>query len=146
VTEVIPIRYLHGLSTGVFGPALRDLPGEVASRTVVKLDPAGDRAVPGRAPRVPHPRAAIPLLRLCPECGPELDFRGADGVHVSVCLGEDPKLCGWWRSASARTDSQRPGSLLTRAAAVRRVVRLHRAGVMDGQLDEHLDGIAPAGQ
>jgi len=30
VTEVLPILYLHGLSTGDFGPALRDLLGEDA--------------------------------------------------------------------------------------------------------------------
>ena len=30
VTEVLPILYLHGLSTGDFGPALRDLLGEHA--------------------------------------------------------------------------------------------------------------------
>ena len=31
VTEVLPILYLHGLLTGDFGPALRDLLGEDAS-------------------------------------------------------------------------------------------------------------------
>src|SRR5512132_4064132 len=31
VTEVLPILYLHGLSTGDFGPALRDLLGQDAS-------------------------------------------------------------------------------------------------------------------
>ena len=31
VTEVLPVLYLHGLSTGDFGPALRDLLGEDAS-------------------------------------------------------------------------------------------------------------------
>src|SRR5215472_14217478 len=31
VTEVLPILYLHGLSTGDFGPALKDLLGEDAS-------------------------------------------------------------------------------------------------------------------
>ncbi len=31
VTEVLPILYLHGLSTGDFGPALRDLLGADAS-------------------------------------------------------------------------------------------------------------------
>jgi len=31
VTEVLPILYLHGLTTGDFGPALRDLLGEDAS-------------------------------------------------------------------------------------------------------------------
>ena len=31
VTEVLPILYLHGLSTGDFGPALWDLLGEDAS-------------------------------------------------------------------------------------------------------------------
>ena len=31
VTEVLPVLYLHGLSTGDFGPALRDLLGEDAA-------------------------------------------------------------------------------------------------------------------
>ena len=31
VTDVLPVLYLHGLSTGDFGPALRDLLGEDAS-------------------------------------------------------------------------------------------------------------------
>lgn len=46
---------------------------------------------------------------------------------------------------SARLHAHRPGSLVTRAAALRRIARLHRAGIIDGHLDEHLDGIAPPG-
>lgn len=46
---------------------------------------------------------------------------------------------------SARIHAHRPGSLVTRAAAVRRVARLQRAGIIDGHLDEHLDGVAPPG-
>ena len=64
VTEVLPILYLHGLSTGDFGPALRDLLGEDASGLSSELDPAADRAVASRARRVPRPGAAVSPLRL----------------------------------------------------------------------------------
>jgi len=46
---------------------------------------------------------------------------------------------------SARLASRRPGSVPTRLAALRRTLRVLRAGIVDAQLDPHLDGIAPAG-
>ena len=46
---------------------------------------------------------------------------------------------------SDRLREHQPGSLATRAAAMRRMARLHRAGIIDSHLDEHLDGIAPDG-
>ena len=83
VTEVLPILYLRGLSTGDFRPALEDLLGEDAS---------------GLSPST--------ISRLCKEWEAHHDrFRKrhlgfsryaylfVDGVHVSVRLGEDPKLC-----------------------------------------------------
>src|SRR5512142_1241223 len=83
VTEVLPILYLRGLSTGDFRPALEDLLGEDAS---------------GLSPST--------ISRLCKEWEAHHDrFRKrhlgfsryaylfVDGVHVSVRLGEDDKLC-----------------------------------------------------
>ena len=83
VTEVLPILYLHGLSTGDFGPALRDLLGEDASGL-----------------------SSSSIQRLTEQWQPEhaafrtreLRFHRyaylfVDGVNVSVRLGEDRKLC-----------------------------------------------------
>jgi putative transposase len=83
VTEVLPILYLHGLSTGDFRPALEDLLGEDAA---------------GLSPTT--------ISRLCAEWeaeherfkARELRFHRyaywfVDGVHVSVRLGEDARLC-----------------------------------------------------
>ncbi len=83
VGEVIPILYLHGLSTGDFKPALEQLLGE---------DAAG--------------LSATTIARLCKEWEEHHDrFRRrhlafsryaylfCDGIHVSVRLGEDPKVC-----------------------------------------------------
>jgi putative transposase len=83
VTEVLPILYLRGLSTGDFRPALEDLLGEDASGL-----------------------SRSTISRLCKEWEAHherfrrrhLGFRRyaylfIDGVHVTVRLGEDPKLC-----------------------------------------------------
>ena len=83
VTEVLPILYLRGLSTGDFRPALEDLLGEDAA---------------GLSPST--------ISRLCKEWEAHHDrFRKrhlgfsryaylfVDGVHVSVRLGEDDRLC-----------------------------------------------------
>jgi putative transposase len=83
VSEVIPILYLRGLSTGDFRPALEGLLGE---------DAAG--------------LSATTVSRLCKEWGSHHDrFRQRllsftryaylfmDGIHVQVRLGEDPKVC-----------------------------------------------------
>jgi putative transposase len=60
VTEVLPILYLRGLSTGDFGPALRDLLGEDAAG----LSPRADGELAGRARDVPQARAALPPVRV----------------------------------------------------------------------------------
>jgi len=83
VSEVIPILYLRGLSTGDFRPALEDLLGEDASGL-----------------------SASTISRMCKEWETHHDhFRRRllsfhryaylfiDGIHVNVRLGEDPKVC-----------------------------------------------------
>ncbi len=83
VNEVLPVLYLRGLSTGDFRPALEQLLGE---------DAAG--------------LSASTITRLCKEWeGEHARFRTrslrfhkyayyfVDGVHVSVRLGEDDRLC-----------------------------------------------------
>jgi putative transposase len=83
VTEVLPILYLRGLSTGDFRPALEDLLGEDASGL-----------------------SSSTISRLCKEWEAHHDrFRKrhlgfsryaylfVDGVHVSVRLGEDDRVC-----------------------------------------------------
>jgi len=83
VGEVIPILYLRGLSTGDFKPALEQLLGEDAA---------------GLSPTT--------ITRMCREWEEHHDrFRKRhlgftryaylfmDGIHVSVRLGEDPKVC-----------------------------------------------------
>jgi putative transposase len=83
VTEVLPILYLHGLSTGDFAPALRDLLGEdasgLSSSSIQRLTESWQAEHAGFSKR-------------------ELRFHRyaylfVDGVNVKVRLGEDPKLC-----------------------------------------------------
>jgi putative transposase len=83
VTEVLPILYLHGLSTGDFGPALRDLLGEDASglsassiQRLTEVWQAEHEAFRKRELRF-HQYA----------------YWFVDGVHVSIRLGEDDRLC-----------------------------------------------------
>jgi len=83
VNDVLPVLYLRGLSTGDFRPALEQLLGEDAA---------------GRSPST--------ISRLCKDWEAEhARFRTrslrfhlyaylfVDGVHVSVRLGEDDRLC-----------------------------------------------------
>ena len=83
VGEVIPILYLRGLSTGDFKPALEGLLGEDAA---------------GLSPTT--------IARMCKEWEEHHDrfskrhlgfsryaYLFCDGIHVSVRLGEDPKVC-----------------------------------------------------
>ena len=83
VTDVLPILYLRGLSTGDFGPALHDLLGEDASglsassiSRLTKQWEADHAAFKARSLRF-HRYA----------------YLFVDGVHMSVRLGEDDRLC-----------------------------------------------------
>jgi putative transposase len=83
VTEVLPILYLHGLSTGDFGPALRDLLGEDASglsaSSIQRLTEAW---------QAEHAAFGERELRFH-----RFAYLFIDGVNVSVRLGEDDRLC-----------------------------------------------------
>jgi putative transposase len=83
VTEVLPILYLHGLSTGDFGPALRDLLGEDASG----LSPSSIQRLT-ESWQAEHAQFRKRELRFH-----RYAYLFVDGVNVAVRLGEDPKLC-----------------------------------------------------
>src|SRR3954449_7769151 len=83
VTEVLPVLYLHGLSTGDFEPALRDLLGEDASglsaTSISRLT---------KAWQAEHEQFRTRSLRFH-----RYAYLFCDGVHVSIRLGEDHRLC-----------------------------------------------------
>jgi transposase-like protein len=83
VTEVLPILYLRGLSTGDFRPALEGLLGEDASglsaSTISRLCKEWEAH---------HERFRKRLLSFS-----RYAYLFVDGVHVSVRLGEDDRLC-----------------------------------------------------
>jgi len=83
VTDVLPVLYLRGLSTGDFGPALRDLLGDDASglsaSSISRLTEQwqADHAA-FRARSLRFHRYAYLFI---------------DGVHMSIRLGEDDRVC-----------------------------------------------------
>ncbi len=83
VTDVLPILYLHGLSTGDFGPALRDLLGEdasgLSSSSIQRLTESW---------QAEHTAFCTRELRFH-----RYAYLFVDGVNVAVRLGEDSKLC-----------------------------------------------------
>jgi transposase-like protein len=83
VGEVIPILYLRGLSTGDFRPALEGLLGEDAAglspTTIARMCKEWEEH---------HERFRKRHLGFC-----RYAYLFMDGIHVSVRLGEDPKVC-----------------------------------------------------
>jgi transposase-like protein len=83
VTEVLPILYLRGLSTGDFAPALRDLLGEdasgLSSSSIQRMTEAW------QAEHTAFGKRELRFHRYA--------YLFVDGVNVSVRLGEDPKVC-----------------------------------------------------
>jgi putative transposase len=83
VSDVLPVLYLHGLSTGDFGPALRDLLGEDASglsaSSISRLTEQW--------------QADHAAFRACSLRFHRYAYLFIDGVHMSVRLGEDDRLC-----------------------------------------------------
>ncbi len=83
VTDVLPVLYLRGLSSGDFAPALRDLLGEDASglsaSSIQRLTEQwqADHAA-FRARSLRFHRYAYLFI---------------DGIHMSIRLGEDDRLC-----------------------------------------------------
>lgn len=83
VTDVLPVLYLRGLSTGDFRPALAQLLGEDAAG----LSPSTISRLCGQW-EAEHEAFRHRELRFH-----QYAYWFVDGVHVSVRLGEDPKLC-----------------------------------------------------
>jgi putative transposase len=83
VNDVLPVLYLRGLSTGDFRPALEQLLGEDAAglspSTISRLCKDWE---------VEHERFRARSLRFH-----RYAYLFVDGVHVSVRLGEDDRLC-----------------------------------------------------
>jgi putative transposase len=83
VNDVLPVLYLRGLSTGDFRPALEQLLGEDASglspSTISRLCKDWEAE---------HARFRARSLRFH-----RYAYLFVDGVHVSVRLGEDDRLC-----------------------------------------------------
>src|SRR4051794_16098406 len=83
VNEVLPVLYLRGLSTGDFRPALEQLLGEDAAglspSTISRLCKDWEAE---------HERFRTRSLRFH-----RYAYLFVDGVHVSVRLGEDDRLC-----------------------------------------------------
>jgi len=83
VTDVLPVLYLRGLSSGDFGPALRDLLGEDASGlSASSISRLTER---WREEHQAFKRRRLDFVRYA--------YLFADGVHVGVRLGEDKRLC-----------------------------------------------------
>src|SRR3954452_2518811 len=83
VNDVLPVLYLRGLSTGDFRPALEQLLGEDAAG----LSPTSiSRLCKGW--EAEHQRFQTRSLRFH-----KYAYLFVDGVHVSVRLGEDDRLC-----------------------------------------------------
>jgi len=83
VNDVLPVLYLRGLSTGDFQPALRQLLGEDAAG----LSPSSISRLCA-AWEAEHARFRTRSLRFH-----RYAYWFVDGVHVSVRLGEDDRLC-----------------------------------------------------
>jgi putative transposase len=83
VTDVLPILYLRGLSTGDFQPALRDLLGEdasgLSSSSIQRLTETW------QADHAAFKQRQLGFHRYA--------YLFLDGVHVEIRLGEDDKLC-----------------------------------------------------
>ena len=83
VTDVLPVLYLRGLSTGDFGPALRDLLGEDASglsaSSIARLTEQW---------QTDHAAFRQRSLRFH-----QYAYLFVDGIHMSIRLGEDDRLC-----------------------------------------------------
>jgi transposase-like protein len=83
VTDVLPILYLRGLSTGDFGPALRDLLGEDASG----LSPSSIQRLTERwqAEHAMFRQRGLRFHRYA--------YWFVDGIHTRVRLGPDDRVC-----------------------------------------------------
>jgi len=82
VTEVLPLLYLHGLSSGDFAPALEEFFGTGAG-----LSPA---SITRLTERWQEEREAFEKRDLT---GVDYVYTWVDGIHTKVRLGSDDRLC-----------------------------------------------------
>jgi putative transposase len=83
VTDVLPVLYLHGLSTGRFRARVARSSRRRRGGALGELDPALDRVLAGRARGLPGAQPAFHRYA----------YLFIDGLHVSVRLGEDDSVC-----------------------------------------------------
>ncbi len=83
VTDVLPVLYLRGLSSGDFQPALRELLGDDASG--LSSSSISRLTEKWRDEHRVFKRRRLDFVRYA--------YLFADGVHVGVRLGEDKRLC-----------------------------------------------------
>ncbi len=83
VSDVLPVLYLRGLSSGDFGPALRDLLGEDASG--LSASSISRLTESWRGEHEAFKRRRLDFVRYA--------YLFCDGVHVNVRLGDDKRLC-----------------------------------------------------
>jgi len=83
VSDVLPVLYLRGLSTGDFGPALRDLLGDdasgLSSSSISRLTEQW---------QADHAAFRKRSLRFH-----QYAYLFIDGIHMSIRLGEDDRVC-----------------------------------------------------
>ncbi len=83
VSDVLPVLYLRGLSSGDFAPALKELLGEEASG--LSASSISRLTEQWRGEHQAFRRRRLDFVRYA--------YLFCDGVHVSVRLGEDKRLC-----------------------------------------------------
>jgi transposase-like protein len=83
VSDVLPVLYLHGLSTGDFAPALRDLLGEDASG--LSASSISRLTEQWQAEHAAFRQRSLRFHRYA--------YLFVDGIHMSIRLGEDDRLC-----------------------------------------------------
>jgi putative transposase len=83
VSDVLPVLYLHGLSTGDFGPALKDLLGEDASG--LSASSISRLTEQWQAEHAAFRQRSLRFHRYA--------YLFIDGIHMSIRLGEDDRLC-----------------------------------------------------
>ncbi len=82
VSEVLPLLYLHGLSSGDFAPALEEFFGTQAGLSPASITRLSEQW-----------RAECEAFEKRDLSGRDYVYAWADGIHTRVRLGQDDRLC-----------------------------------------------------
>ena len=82
VTEVLPLLYLHGLSSGDFVPALHGVFGSEAGRSSAAITRLSE-----------HWQKEHEHFMSCDLSEQDYEYLWADGIHTNVRLGSEARLC-----------------------------------------------------